>query len=364
MRGRTAVGVAAGLAAVTVFAVALARYDAPARLGGAASDELVPAGEAPTVPELTGITGWHNVPPTTLAALRGQVVLVDFWTYTCINCRRNVPFLRALHRTYRAAGLTIIGVHSPEFDFEKSPANIERAIKELDIPYAVAEDPHMDTWDAFRNQYWPASYLVDRAGRVRLTHIGEGGEDRLEEAVRTLLDDGGSAGAARVGRLALEERPPMLVDQATPELYLGAQRGRDYLAAGTIDPDAVVTRADAGDRRNVVYLRGRFRGASDWVTSAGPGATVDLRYRARDVYALLAPEPGEGPVVVEVRLDGRPVPLARRGKDLVAKDGRTVVTVDDDDLRHLLTGPAVADGRVTLVAAGAGARFVTFTFGG
>jgi len=347
-------GVIAALsAAVVVGSVGVALTVGPeraARIVRGAPADLVAPEDARPAPELEGIAEWVNSPPLTMQALRGRVVLVDFWTYSCINCRRTFPFLRALHETYGPRGLTIVGVHSPEFDFEKLPGNVERAVRSLDVTWPVAMDPDKATWDAYRNRYWPADYVVDTNGLIRATHIGEGDEEEIENVVRSLLPDPGPARAARAdgpsGRL-------------TPERYLGYSRG------GLV-PDGV-TRAydDPLGEAGKVRLTGTFTGALEWVSAAAPGATVTLDYTARDVYAVMAPPAGTvAPQRVEVLLDGAPVPPDRRGAAVVEEGGRTYVTVAADDLYHLLTGPSSRSDRVALRAEKPGVRWFTFTFGG
>jgi thiol-disulfide isomerase/thioredoxin len=329
--------------------------DRAARIAsGDDTSRTVPAEDAVPAPELAGVAEWLNTTPLTMASLRGRVVLVDFWTYSCINCRRTFPFLRALQRTYESRGLTVVGVHTPEFDFEKLPDNVARAVRALDVTWPVAEDPERATWDAYRNAYWPADYLVDRTGRIRLTHIGEGDERKIEDAVRGLLADGGDPGPARIGDMP---SAAPLQGRLTPELYLGASRG------GYVRDGATVDLTDHGDTH--LRLSGRFAGAADYVAAAAPGARVRLTYDARDVYAVLAPPAGSAaPQRVEVRLDGAPVPPARRGKDVREVNGRTYVDVRADDLYHLVTGPRLGSGRLDLVATTAGLRWFTFTFGG
>jgi thiol-disulfide isomerase/thioredoxin len=308
--------------------------------------------DAPPAPEFAGVAEWLNTRPLTMRGLRGRVVLVDFWTYSCINCRRTLPFLRALHDTYAARGLTVVAVHTPEFDFEKLPQNVARAVTRLDVTWPVAEDPDRATWDAWRASYWPSDFLVDRAGRIRLSHIGEGGERDVEEAVRGLLADGGDPGPQRIGDTRADPGPQPI----TPELYLGAERG-GYVAAGQ-----TVSLTDHGDTR--LRLFGTFTGAAEYLAAAAPGARVTLAYDARDVYAVLAPPAGSAaPQRVEVRLDDAPVPLARRGTSVVEANGRTYVDVRADDLYHLVTGPALGEGRLDLIATRSGLRWFTFTFG-
>ena len=151
-------------------------------------------------PEFAGNDRWFNSSPLTLEGLRGRVVLIDFWTYTCINCIRTLPHLVAWDKAYRDAGLTIVGVHAPEFAFEKKASNVERAISQNGIRYPVAQDNAMATWDAWGNQYWPAKYLIDQRGHVRYVHFGEGDYEETEEAIRSLLARAGRDVAARAGR--------------------------------------------------------------------------------------------------------------------------------------------------------------------
>ena len=346
-------GLVAGLVVAGSVVTALSvGADRAARLAGGVPEVVAPEDARPA-PEFTGITEWLNSGPLTMAGLRGRVVLVDVWTYSCVNCRRTFPFLRALHETYVDRGLTVVGVHSPEFDFEKSPENVERAVRDLDVTWPVANDPDRAMWDALRNSYWPAKYLVDRTGLIRLVHIGEGDETEIEDAVRGLLRNGGDPGPARAGA---RHEPPR--GRQTPELYLGYQRG------GLVPVGETATRADPPRGRDRVRLAGRFTGAAEWLAAAGAGAAVTVDYTARDVYAVLAPPAGStARQRVEVRWNDRPVPPDRRGRDVVAVDGRTYVDVVADDLHHLLTGPEPGDGRVTLVSTAPGVRWFTFTFG-
>ncbi len=143
-------------------------------------------------PEFRGIVGWENSPPLTMAQLRGKVVLVDFWTYSCINCQRTFPFVRQWYEKYADAGLVIVGVHSPEFEFEKNREGIREAIRTYGIKWPVAVDSNMKTWDAYHNAYWPAGYLVDRSGQIRYVHFGEGEYDRTERVIRSLLQEPGA----------------------------------------------------------------------------------------------------------------------------------------------------------------------------
>src|SRR3954452_24845266 len=206
----------------------LARVHGPARFATAgAPTRLKDYGPAP---EFTGTQRWFNTPdgrPLSLRALRGRVVLVDFWTYTCINCLRTLPYLEAWDRRYRAAGLTIVGVHSPEFGCEHDVGNVGRAIGRLGIRYPVVQDNQNGTWDAYANMYWPADSLVDAAGEIRYVGIGEGDYDKTENAIRLLLAE---AGHPRLGGDARPQDVVVPSQRTSPETYLGTQRAEGWIA--------------------------------------------------------------------------------------------------------------------------------------
>jgi thiol-disulfide isomerase/thioredoxin len=347
---------AALMVATAVVAIVVGGTRGSRGVAGATSGVSSTTAANPPLPSLAGGSDWIDSPPLTNAALRGRVVLVDFWDASCINCRRTFPFLRHLQQAYSSRGLVIVGVHSPEFAFEKPVAYVTREAKDLGVTWPVLNDPDLKVWDAFDNQYWPATYLADRHGNVRYTHVGEGDDGAQEQAVRTLLDEGGDAGPAASGTAAVPPTP------LTQERYLGAERGIDSIADGVVPAGRTVTRHDdLPPAQQEIALTGRFRGADQYVT-AEPGATVTLAFDAADVYAVLSP--AEGPATVEVRLDGTPVPAARRGADLHAlADGTTVATVDHDDLYALVTGSSNRDGVLTLTARDRPLRLFTFTFG-
>jgi cytochrome c biogenesis protein CcdA/thiol-disulfide isomerase/thioredoxin len=245
----------------------------------AASGEGLPdLGEAP---DFAGITHWLNSKPLTLASLRGRVVLVDFWTYTCINCLRTLPYVRAWDERYRDRGLTIVGVHTPEFDFEKDTGNVQAAIERNHLHYPVAQDNDYGTWDAWSNQYWPAKYLIDAKGRVRYAHFGEGDYDKTEAAIRSLLPD------RDLGKPA-GRQPGEVPGDATPETYLGMARAQgwvppvrrgvhDYPGLTRLTPDrfALGGRWDIGDEAATAVsdatLRARVHGKSVYLVLGGSG---------------------------------------------------------------------------------------------
>jgi cytochrome c biogenesis protein CcdA/thiol-disulfide isomerase/thioredoxin len=323
------------------------------RAHGAAGALLQDGGAAP---EFTGTQRWFNTPggrPLTLRRLRGRVVLIDFWTYTCINCLRTLPEVRALDARYRAAGLTVIGVHTPEFPFERRAANVADAIRINRLRYPVAQDNEYATWNAWRNQFWPAKYLVDARGRLRYWHFGEGGAADTERAVRALLAEARRpAGGARAARAPAERAAPGVT---TPETYLGWFRAHGY-ANGPL----VLGWRDFGTRRLALRpdefaFRGRWRLDRERAV-AGPGARVEADVGARRVFLVLGSP--ERPRRVRVLVDGRRVPEALAGPDV--RHG--VARVHAQRLYRLLDFGRVERHRIA-VAPDRGIAGYAFTFG-
>jgi cytochrome c biogenesis protein CcdA/thiol-disulfide isomerase/thioredoxin len=258
-------------------------------------------------PELTGLTNWVNSKPLTLKQLRGKVVLIDFWTYSCINCLRTLPHVKAWYHAYHRKGLVVIGVHTPEFAFEHVPSNVRGAVRRLGVEYPVALDNDYATWNAFRNQYWPAKYLIDRRGHLRYYHFGEGSYDTTEARIRTLL--GENAGMLPV---ANELSDPTPTGMMTPESYLGYERLARF-SQKSITPDRFATyHFPASDlQENELSYSGRWKVQGERIV-AGPGAQLRLRFLARSVHLVLG---GHGSVAVIV--DGKPVNVVRvRGSRL------------------------------------------------
>jgi len=264
---------------------------APTKDGAVDAVSLPDYGPAPA---FAGIEGWVNSKPLTMSGLRGRVVLIDFWTYSCVNCLRTLPFVRAWDARYRSSGLTIVGVHSPEFAFEKKAGNVRENTRRLSIRYPVALDPDLDTWTAWRNQYWPAKYLVDRRGHVRYYHFGEGEYDRTEQAIRQLLAEVRTTLPARTSGT---DRTPTGVQ--TPESYLGYERLTRFVG-DTIVPDGLhrYRIAEKLDTDELSY-GGSWRVEWERIV-AGEHARMRLRFRADAVHLVLG---GRG--TVRVLVDGR-----------------------------------------------------------
>jgi cytochrome c biogenesis protein CcdA/thiol-disulfide isomerase/thioredoxin len=306
-----------------------------------------------TAPEFVGNQRWFNTPgnqPLTLSSLRGRVVLVDFWTYSCINCLRTLPYLTAWDAKYRKDGLTIVGVHSPEFPFEKEASNVEEAIERNGIHYPVAQDNDLATWNAYGNQYWPAEYFIDAQGRVRYAHFGEGEYGKKEQIIRQLLAEAGRkvpAQGTRVRAIA----PSATV--TTPETYLGAARAERFTNP-MLSPGSRDFSAPSSLPADEFAYHGRWRIRLDSATAEG--GSLDLNFGARRVYLVLG-SPGH-PRTMRVLLDGRPISSADAGSDV--HDG--VVTITAQRLYNLVDLPRV-EGHVLTLEPEAGVTGYAFTFG-
>jgi cytochrome c biogenesis protein CcdA/thiol-disulfide isomerase/thioredoxin len=272
--------------------------DPQAATGGGGEGILEDYGPAP---EFHGIAHWLNSKPLTLSELRGRVVLIDFWTYSCINCLRTLPYIRAWDDRYRDAGLTIVGVHSPEFAFERVESNVRENVRKLGVRYPIALDNDFVTWQSWHNQYWPAKYLIDKRGRVRYFHFGEGEYGKTEEALRTLLGDDAPAAT----KLA-EESPH---GRITPESYLGHSRlDRNAGEPVVRDKPHAYTFPRGLDMSELAF--GGVWTVQDERAVAGLSAGLRLQYRARDVHLVLS---GKGRV--DVLVDGNPERTVRVAED-------------------------------------------------
>ncbi len=254
-------------------------------------------------PEFRGNERWWNTPgdrPLTLRGLRGRVVLVDFWTYTCINCIRTQPFLKAMDARYRKAGLTIVGVHTPEFPFEHKASNVEAAVRAAGLRYPIAQDNAYGTWKAWGNQYWPAEYLIDAHGIVRHVQFGEGKYAEDEAAIRALLRE---AGARRLPPATSVHVPIPSAKLATPETYLGAERAQGWLQAPQPGVHAYATPSGTLKLSQFAY-GGRWKVTNEDATPADASGTITTTYQAAKVYLVLS-SAGGTPRRVRVTLDGR-----------------------------------------------------------
>jgi thiol-disulfide isomerase/thioredoxin len=292
-----------------------------------AEERVVPAKPSPsvslpvegTLPSLEGATAWFNSSPLTRESLRGKVVLVDFWTYTCINWQRTQPYVRAWAEKYKAHCLVVIGVHTPEFAFEKNTDNVRAGMQTYRVEYPVAVDSNYAIWRAFANQYWPAMYIVDAQGNIRHHQFGEGGYERAERIVQQLLREAGASGVgndlvrtdARGSEVEADWR-----NLRSPENYLGRDRTTGFVSPGrTLVDKARSYVAPPALKLNQWALGG------DWIVRAGAIALerangrILYRFHARDLHLVMGPPSGAAPMRFRVLLDGRP-PGKAGGVDL------------------------------------------------
>jgi thiol-disulfide isomerase/thioredoxin len=278
------------------------------------------AGDEKRMPDLDGAVGWINSAPLTNKALRGKVVLVNFWTYSCINSLRELPYMKAWAAKYKDAGLVVIGVHAPEFGFEKNPANVKNAVSELNVAYPVPIDSNHSIWEAFHNEYWPADYFIDAKGLIRYHHFGEGEYDKSERTIQTLLRENGATGLDEsLVRIAADgaEAPPG-TDIRSPETYVGYARAENFAS-----PERIAR----GSRRNysppVRPALNQWGLGGSWdiggeigTLESVPGRIV-FRFHSRDVHMVLGPAQNGAPVRFKVMLNGA-VPGDNHGVDSAA----------------------------------------------
>lgn len=333
-----------------------------------------------TAPDFRGIESWINSDPLSMAELRGQVVLVDFWTYTCVNCIRTLPYLREWHDKYADRGLVIVGVHSPEFAFEKIRENVVRSAGEYGVVWPIAQDNDFLTWRAYQNRFWPAKYLIDHLGVVRYTHFGEGAYGETEQQIRELLLQ---AGSDLSGTLPNDDPGPRLDPAArsgdldtglTRELYGGYLRNNStsgvYVAHQEYyeSPGEPVEYEDPGSHRNhFLYLQGLWRSTAESLVHARETTMqedyIALKFSARSVNAVIDPQIDE-PFEVFVTLDGRPLTNDEAGRDVIVEDGQSYFVVNEPRLYEVVALPKYGSHELTIGSDSTGFALFAFTFGG
>jgi cytochrome c biogenesis protein CcdA/thiol-disulfide isomerase/thioredoxin len=293
-------------------------------MAAAPSDSATPAlkDEGP-MPDIPYDIEWLNSKPLTRGSLRGKVVVVDFWTYSCINCLRSLPYVEAWYAKYKDSGLVVIGVHTPEFAFEKERANVEKAVRDLKITYPVAIDSNYKIWQAFNNNYWPAHYFIDGKGRIRYHHFGEGEYDESERAIQELLRENGatglSAGTVSVSASGVQAAPSN-ANALSPETYIGYHRGEHFASPESIGKDSRKTyTAPARPSLNQWGLSGSWRVGEESAELLAAGGKIVFRFHGRDLHLVLGPTKNGKPVRFRVKLDGT-APGDDRGSD-TAPDG-------------------------------------------
>lgn len=295
-------------------------------------------------PELEGITNWINSEPIKIKTKLNKVVLIDFWTYSCINCIRTIPFMNSLYEKYAGKGLIIVSVHSPEFEFEKDINNINAAVRKFGIKYPVAVDSNMMTWRAYNNNYWPAHYLINKLGQVVYTHFGEGNQDELENNIRALL---GIPGDVANERLSFNN---VFAKQITPETYLGGLRAQRNANAGdgfkfpeTLSDDAWA-------------LDGKWGVSKEYSANLDNKSALRMQFNAKKVFLVMS---AERPTNIEILIDGKPITSDIAGGDVRASS----VLVRESRLYELVKSKDSKSALLEIRPKGAGVKFYAFTFG-
>jgi thiol-disulfide isomerase/thioredoxin len=297
-----------------------------------------------------------------MASARGSVILVDFWDFTCINCLRTLPYLRAWHERYASRGLVMVGVHTPEFEFTGDPAVVAAAVRDLEIPYSVLLDDSRATWTLYANHYWPAKYLADARGYLRYEHFGEGAYGHTEEWIQRLLREAGDEEPMPkiLAPLREEDRPGAVCYPATRETYIGYLRGRLQADEGYRPGEEVRHRGRAEPPEPGTFsARGLWRHEAEYLEAREAGAGLELVCDSAGVN-LVVGDRGAGELEIEV--DGRPVAPEERGPDLVERYGRTLAVWERPRMVSLLVSPEFRRRSVRLTFLTPGTRAYTFSF--
>ncbi len=313
---------------------------------------------------LSGATGWINSAPLTAKQLKGKVVLVDFWAYSCINCIRAVPYIRAWAEKYKDNGLVVIGVHTPEFDFEKQLPNVERATRKFDITYPVALDSNHAIWNAFHNQYWPAHYFIDAKGTVRYEHFGEGEYDQSERWIQQLLKEAHAKPMPANAVNVLGQGVQAAADAnnvRSPETYIGYARAEHFASPGGIKRDAEHLYAEPiHPRLNEWGLAGQWADREQVAVLKSAGGKIAFHFHARDLHLVLGPSTDGKPVRFRVTIDGH-APGENHGVDTDAEGNGTVT---DNRLYQLVRQKGtIADHIFIIEFEEPGVQAFSFTFG-
>jgi thiol-disulfide isomerase/thioredoxin len=319
-------------------------------------------------PELTKINGYINSEPITLADLRGRVVLVDFWTYSCINCIRTIPYLNAWHEKYADDGLVIVGVHTPEFEFEKDYNNVKGAVERFGINYPVAQDNEKQTWNAYENRYWPRKYLIDSEGYIRYDHIGEGAYPETEKVIQSLLaertEHSGGGVNVTIDQSISNPESAQSVNFGrinTPELYFGYQYAREPLGNSEVyKPDQIVKYMIPDDTNNIVpnriYLAGEWKNNADHMELQSEVGQIVLSYSAKAVNIVAG---GSGNLRILVDNNSH-LDDSSMGTD-VSED--STVKIDGQRLYNIVMHEEYGDHQIAIDVVGRGFQIYTFTFG-
>ena len=342
-------------------------------------------GDEPLAPELRDTGAWINSEPFTLESRRGEVVLIDFWTFSCVNCIRTLPYLRSWHDKYADSGLVILGVHAPEFEFEEVLENVQEAVDEFGLLYPIVQDNERGTWRAFRNRFWPAKYLIDRDGYIRYTHFGEGRYEETEQWIRKLLEETG----ADLSAISDQTEPGPVIDpearkargdeRRTRELYAGFRRNINALTSGNRPPyilqpdyfsspgEDVLYFDNLEHQNNYLYLEGLWRSTDESIVHARDTEDftdyVAILFYATEVNAVMSPV-GAEPFTVRLVMDEAPLTPDQAGVDVTFDDeGNSIVIVDEARMYNLITLASYGGHELTLSSDSDQMELFTFAFG-
>ena len=330
-----------------------------------AASSTTPGLSIEEMPELNGATAWLNSKPLLKKDLVGKVVLIDFWTYSCINCLRSLPYIEAWAEKYKESGLVVIGVHTPEFAFEKNPANVEQAVRELKLTYPIAVDSDYSIWKSFHNEYWPAHYFIDATGKIRDHHFGEGDYAESEKTIQTLLKERGSstfeAQPVQVQMNGVELQSGY--DEESPETYVGYHRAKNMVLNPTLQPDVSENYLQPKSLDlNQWSLVGEWKiQAENAVLTQAPGKII-FRFHSRDLHLVLGPGEAGQELHFKVRLDGKP-PGESHGLDV---DPSGLGVVKENRLYQLIRqneNVEIQDHTFEIEFQDLGAKAFAFTFG-
>lgn len=317
-------------------------------------------------PELTKISGYINSKQITLADLRGKVVLVDFWTYSCINCIRTIPYLNSWYEKYADDGLVIVGVHTPEFEFEKDYNNVKGAVERFDIKYPVVQDNEKQTWNAYENRYWPRKYLIDSEGYIRYDHIGEGAYTETEKVIQSLLTESTEHSGLNFTLDQTIGNPQntqsVNFDMInTPELYFGYQYATEPLGNSEgYKPDRIVKYTIPNDTNivpNRIYLGGEWKNNADNMELQSEVGHIVLSYSAKAVNVVAG---GSGKLRILEDNNSRLVDESSRGTDVSENN---TVNIDGQRLYNVVMHKEYGNHQMMIDVAGKGSQIYTFTFG-
>lgn len=304
-------------------------------------------------PEFTGITNWINSEELTMEELKGKVVLIDFWTYTCINCIRTLPYVTSWYDKYKDDGFVIVGVHTPEFEFEKTTSNVETAVVQYGLTYPVAQDNDFATWNAYNNNYWPAHYLIDAKGDIRYVHFGEGNYDKTEEAIKILLKEAGHDVSGE--ELTIMDEEPSLFSR-TPETYLGSRRVDRFTSAEPFESGTHEFTFPKSIQTHAFAYSGTWH-ISDQYSQSGTNAKLLLRYEGNKVFLVMHPTTGNEQV--KVFLDNELISHNMSGEDVI----NGIITLDEPRLYEIVDTKGKDGTHLLRLEFDSGIQIFAFTFG-